>query len=161
MVNTLTEVNKECRMVIHRFMFLNWIMAFVFFSHGTWCSRLRTTWNCFYTSSTLMVNYYIYTRPHQTVQQVLLVCIVLDNYLVCCGLLCVVDENGLLVHCISGWDRTPLFVSLLRLSLWAVSIYFSVSHYIRPHFTQLYSPHSANYPHFFPHSYLYNYLCCG
>uniref|UniRef100_A0A673HKK2 Myotubularin-related protein 14-like n=1 Tax=Sinocyclocheilus rhinocerous TaxID=307959 RepID=A0A673HKK2_9TELE len=29
------------------------------------------------------------------------------------------DENGLLVHCISGWDRTPLFVSLLRLSLWA------------------------------------------
>lgn len=27
--------------------------------------------------------------------------------------------NGLLVHCISGWDRTPLFVSLLRLSLWA------------------------------------------
>ncbi|XP_054639750.1 myotubularin-related protein 14 [Dunckerocampus dactyliophorus] len=29
------------------------------------------------------------------------------------------DDNGLLVHCISGWDRTPLFVSLLRLSLWA------------------------------------------
>ncbi|KAK0143187.1 Myotubularin-related protein 14 [Merluccius polli] len=28
-------------------------------------------------------------------------------------------ESGLLVHCISGWDRTPLFVSLLRLSLWA------------------------------------------
>jgi myotubularin-related protein 14 len=22
-------------------------------------------------------------------------------------------------HCISGWDRTPLFVSLLRISLWA------------------------------------------
>uniref|UniRef100_A0A3Q1EVM6 Myotubularin related protein 14 n=1 Tax=Acanthochromis polyacanthus TaxID=80966 RepID=A0A3Q1EVM6_9TELE len=34
--------------------------------------------------------------------------------------LCVVsDESGLLVHCISGWDRTPLFVSLLRISLWA------------------------------------------
>ncbi|XP_018413483.1 PREDICTED: myotubularin-related protein 14 isoform X2 [Nanorana parkeri] len=29
------------------------------------------------------------------------------------------DSSGLLVHCISGWDRTPLFVSLLRLSLWA------------------------------------------
>uniref|UniRef100_A0A3Q1BC10 Myotubularin related protein 14 n=1 Tax=Amphiprion ocellaris TaxID=80972 RepID=A0A3Q1BC10_AMPOC len=29
------------------------------------------------------------------------------------------DESGLLVHCISGWDRTPLFVSLLRISLWA------------------------------------------
>lgn len=29
------------------------------------------------------------------------------------------SENGLLIHCISGWDRTPLFVSLLRLSLWA------------------------------------------
>uniref|UniRef100_A0AAY4E2V1 Myotubularin related protein 14 n=1 Tax=Denticeps clupeoides TaxID=299321 RepID=A0AAY4E2V1_9TELE len=29
------------------------------------------------------------------------------------------NESGLLVHCISGWDRTPLFVSLLRLSLWA------------------------------------------
>lgn len=30
-----------------------------------------------------------------------------------------VGEAGLLVHCISGWDRTPLFISLLRLSLWA------------------------------------------
>ncbi|XP_037760578.1 myotubularin-related protein 14 isoform X1 [Chelonia mydas] len=29
------------------------------------------------------------------------------------------DDSGLLVHCISGWDRTPLFVALLRLSLWA------------------------------------------
>jgi len=28
-------------------------------------------------------------------------------------------SNGLLVHCISGWDRTPMFISLLRLSLWA------------------------------------------
>jgi len=28
-------------------------------------------------------------------------------------------DRGLLIHCISGWDRTPLFVSLLRLSLWA------------------------------------------
>ncbi|XP_071810150.1 phosphatidylinositol-3,5-bisphosphate 3-phosphatase MTMR14-like isoform X1 [Asterias amurensis] len=28
-------------------------------------------------------------------------------------------DSGLLIHCISGWDRTPLFVSLLRLSLWA------------------------------------------
>ena len=28
--------------------------------------------------------------------------------------------GGLLVHCISGWDRTPLFISLLRISLWAV-----------------------------------------
>lgn len=25
----------------------------------------------------------------------------------------------MLIHCISGWDRTPLFISLLRLSLWA------------------------------------------
>lgn len=127
MVNTLTQVNKECRMVIQRFMFLNFIIAFVFFSHGTWCSRLRTTWNCFYTSSTLMVNCCAYTCPHQIVWQVLLVCIVLDNCLLCCGLLCVADENGLLVHCISGWDRTPLFVSLLRLSLWAVSIHSCLS----------------------------------
>ncbi|PSN48995.1 Myotubularin-related protein 14 [Blattella germanica] len=29
------------------------------------------------------------------------------------------SSTGLLVHCISGWDRTPLFISLLRLSLWA------------------------------------------
>lgn len=29
------------------------------------------------------------------------------------------QTSGLLIHCISGWDRTPLFVSLLRLSLWA------------------------------------------
>lgn len=28
-------------------------------------------------------------------------------------------SSGLLVHCISGWDRTPLYISLLRLSLWA------------------------------------------
>lgn len=29
------------------------------------------------------------------------------------------EQSGMLVHCISGWDRTPLFISLLRLSLWA------------------------------------------
>lgn len=29
------------------------------------------------------------------------------------------QQNGILIHCISGWDRTPLFVSLLRMSLWA------------------------------------------
>ncbi|CAD7677990.1 unnamed protein product [Nyctereutes procyonoides] len=29
------------------------------------------------------------------------------------------DDRGLLVHCISGWDQTPLFMSLLCLSLWA------------------------------------------
>ncbi|KAB7501421.1 Myotubularin-related protein 14 [Armadillidium nasatum] len=28
-------------------------------------------------------------------------------------------EESLLIHCISGWDRTPLFISLVRLSLWA------------------------------------------
>lgn len=33
---------------------------------------------------------------------------------------CVKDgDGGLLIHCISGWDRTPLFISLLRMSLWA------------------------------------------
>jgi hypothetical protein len=30
-----------------------------------------------------------------------------------------IGKGGLLIHCISGWDRTPLFISLLRLSLWA------------------------------------------
>lgn len=29
------------------------------------------------------------------------------------------SNSGMLVHCISGWDRTPLFVSLLRITLWA------------------------------------------
>ncbi|KAL6041583.1 Myotubularin-related protein 14 [Balamuthia mandrillaris] len=29
------------------------------------------------------------------------------------------EDKGLLVHCVSGWDRTPLWISLLRLSLWA------------------------------------------
>ncbi|XP_058796334.1 myotubularin-related protein 14 [Phymastichus coffea] len=29
------------------------------------------------------------------------------------------SSNGMLFHCISGWDRTPLFISLLRISLWA------------------------------------------
>eukprot|EP00163_Fabomonas_tropica_P012333 TRINITY_DN2359_c0_g2_i6.p1 TRINITY_DN2359_c0_g2~~TRINITY_DN2359_c0_g2_i6.p1 ORF type:complete len:518 (-),score=119.12 TRINITY_DN2359_c0_g2_i6:302-1855(-) len=28
-------------------------------------------------------------------------------------------QHGVLVHCISGWDRTPVFVSLLRMVLWA------------------------------------------
>ena len=28
-------------------------------------------------------------------------------------------EGGLFIHCISGWDRTPMMISLLRLSLWA------------------------------------------
>ncbi|XP_042903251.1 phosphatidylinositol-3,5-bisphosphate 3-phosphatase MTMR14 [Parasteatoda tepidariorum] len=27
--------------------------------------------------------------------------------------------SSILIHCISGWDRTPLFISLLRLTLWA------------------------------------------
>ena len=30
--------------------------------------------------------------------------------------------GGVFVHCISGWDRTPMFISLLRLSLWADSL---------------------------------------
>jgi hypothetical protein len=35
-------------------------------------------------------------------------------------LICEGDQGmGILVHCISGWDRTPLFISLLRLLLWA------------------------------------------
>lgn len=29
------------------------------------------------------------------------------------------SDAGVLLHCISGWDRTPLFISLVRLSLWA------------------------------------------
>ncbi|KAG8285683.1 Myotubularin- protein 14 [Homalodisca vitripennis] len=29
------------------------------------------------------------------------------------------SSSGMLIHCISGWDRTPLFTSLLRICLWA------------------------------------------
>lgn len=29
------------------------------------------------------------------------------------------ESGGVLIHCISGWDRTPLYVSLVRMSLWA------------------------------------------
>lgn len=29
------------------------------------------------------------------------------------------NDEGVLVHCVSGWDRTPLFISLLRITLWA------------------------------------------
>jgi len=29
------------------------------------------------------------------------------------------DQDGLLVHCISGWDRTPMFIGILRILLWA------------------------------------------
>jgi hypothetical protein len=28
-------------------------------------------------------------------------------------------DDGLLIHCVSGWDRTPLFISLVRILLWA------------------------------------------
>ncbi|XP_054720741.1 myotubularin-related protein 14-like [Uloborus diversus] len=28
-------------------------------------------------------------------------------------------DMSILIHCISGWDRTPLFIALLRISLWA------------------------------------------
>jgi myotubularin-related protein 14 len=30
--------------------------------------------------------------------------------------------GGVLVHCIMGWDRTPTFIGLLRMSLWADGI---------------------------------------
>ena len=30
-----------------------------------------------------------------------------------------IGTSSILIHCISGWDRTPLFISLLRMSLWA------------------------------------------
>lgn len=52
-------------------------------------------------------------RPHQPMSASLPGCL-------SCGSRA--DDSGLLVHCISGWDRTPLFISLLRLSLWAVSM---------------------------------------
>ncbi|KAL8612057.1 hypothetical protein ACOMHN_052079 [Nucella lapillus] len=42
-----------------------------------------------------------------------------QNYVQAMVRLIAQGERGLLVHCISGWDRTPLFVSLLRISLWA------------------------------------------
>ncbi|XP_031629993.1 myotubularin-related protein 14 isoform X2 [Contarinia nasturtii] len=42
-----------------------------------------------------------------------------QNYLKVCLKYLQDNNSGLLIHCISGWDRTPLFVSLLRLSLWA------------------------------------------
>lgn len=42
-----------------------------------------------------------------------------QNYLRLCLKYLQENSTGILVHCISGWDRTPLFVSLLRISLWA------------------------------------------
>ena len=35
------------------------------------------------------------------------------------------DSQGVLIHCISGWDRTPLFISLLRILLWSDGILHS------------------------------------
>lgn len=32
------------------------------------------------------------------------------------------EEAGVLIHCISGWDRTPLFLSLVRITLWADNV---------------------------------------
>ncbi|XP_005183262.2 myotubularin-related protein 14 [Musca domestica] len=42
-----------------------------------------------------------------------------QNYLKACLKYIQEENSGLLIHCISGWDRTPLFISLVRLSLWA------------------------------------------
>uniref|UniRef100_A0A1A9VKM3 Uncharacterized protein n=1 Tax=Glossina austeni TaxID=7395 RepID=A0A1A9VKM3_GLOAU len=45
--------------------------------------------------------------------------LITQNYLKACLKYIQEENSGLLIHCISGWDRTPLFVSLVRLSLWA------------------------------------------
>ncbi|XP_054713416.1 myotubularin-related protein 14-like isoform X2 [Uloborus diversus] len=42
-----------------------------------------------------------------------------QNYLKLLLTFIVEDTSSILIHCISGWDRTPLFISLLRISLWA------------------------------------------
>lgn len=42
-----------------------------------------------------------------------------QNYLKLCLKYIQESNSGILIHCISGWDRTPLFISLLRMSLWA------------------------------------------
>lgn len=44
------------------------------------------------------------------------------NYLRICLHHIKYSDHGMLVHCISGWDRTPLFISLLRITLWADGI---------------------------------------
>lgn len=44
-----------------------------------------------------------------------------------------IGDGGILIHCISGWDRTPLFISLLRLSLWAVRVISSIMVSIAPY----------------------------
>jgi len=36
--------------------------------------------------------------------------------------LCFPGKGSMMIHCISGWDRTPMLTCLLRLSLWAVSV---------------------------------------
>ncbi|XP_030748714.1 myotubularin-related protein 14 [Sitophilus oryzae] len=49
------------------------------------------------------------------------------------------NDGGLLLHCISGWDRTPLFISLIRLSLWADGlIHESLDEYDMVYFTLAY-----------------------
>lgn len=45
--------------------------------------------------------------------------LITQNYLKACLKYIKEEKSGLLIHCISGWDRTPLFISLVRLSLWA------------------------------------------
>lgn len=42
-----------------------------------------------------------------------------QNYLKLLLLYLKKSDSSILIHCISGWDRTPLFMCLLRLSLWA------------------------------------------
>jgi myotubularin-related protein 14 len=43
-----------------------------------------------------------------------------QNYIkIFLSLIALPNSDGILIHCISGWDRTPLMISVLRLSLWA------------------------------------------
>ncbi|VVC25066.1 Hypothetical protein CINCED_3A005390 [Cinara cedri] len=42
-----------------------------------------------------------------------------ENYLILMLKYIWCSSKGILVHCISGWDRTPMFISLIRMSLWA------------------------------------------
>ncbi|XP_035228415.1 myotubularin-related protein 14-like isoform X2 [Stegodyphus dumicola] len=47
------------------------------------------------------------------------VLVLTENYLLLLLHYIALSEKGALVHCITGIDRTPLFITLLRLSLWA------------------------------------------
>lgn len=92
MVNTLTKVNKECWMLIHRLRLClyTYVLEFV-----NCCRLLFQSWDLVQQTQNYLklllhiINsdgklLHFHKHFRRTIEQVLLVCIILDNYFVAC-----------------------------------------------------------------------------